>query len=64
MLLANEFQNATVLSVADDADLVRSHASSVISSELFNNVVCHSSIDSDTITSIYESPELFRFQVT
>eukprot|EP00935_MAST-01C_sp_MAST-1C-sp1_P000902 g902.t1 len=73
MALAERFPNATVISIEGKDDLVKSHLQALerhaaagggsSGGELRNNIVCHTSVDSDVITKLYESPEFMRFQI-
>jgi hypothetical protein len=62
--LAREYCNATVVSLERGARLVDQHVKMLSDLKIFNNAVCLKG-DTDSYISqrIYESPELFRFQL-
>ena len=63
--LAREFSNATVVSLESDIDKAAQHVKMVQDLNIDNNMVCNKVADSDSVIfkNIYESPELFRFQL-
>lgn len=62
--VAKEYENATVVSLERNERYVTQHASMVTDLKLQNNVVClKKDTDSYILQRIYESPELFRFQL-
>ena len=62
--LAESFPNATVFSIVKDANTAGHHISMLNELDITNNAVCLTG-DTDEIIykNIYESPELFRFQL-
>jgi hypothetical protein len=62
--IAREYSNATVISLERNEKFVSQHVDMVTDLQILNNIVCLKS-DSDSYISqrIYESPELFRFQL-
>ena len=62
--IASSFPNATVISIERSADKVKHHVAMVKSLYAYNNAVCKKTESDSTICrNIYESPELFRFQL-
>lgn len=62
--LAKSYPNATVISIERNPGKVRHHVSMVKSLFVDNNAVCQKTeADSVIYKNIYESPELFRFQL-
>lgn len=64
MRVAAAFPNATVLSLESDSGKATHHVEMVKAMKLWNNAVCiKTSSDASVYKNIYESPELFRFQL-
>jgi hypothetical protein len=63
--LAKEFPNATVVSLENNREKAAQHVKMVSDLKVYNNVVCNKVAESDSIIfkNIYESPELFRYQL-
>lgn len=63
--LAKEFPNATVVSLESSQKKAAQHVKMVSDLKVYNNVVCNKVAESDSVIfkNIYESPELFRFQL-
>jgi hypothetical protein len=64
MRLARVFPNATVISLERSAAKVKHHVAMAEQLRVTNNAVCQKAADDSVIhKNLYESPELFRFQL-
>ena len=63
--IAQHYMNASVVSLERDMKKVHKHVSMLEALQIENNVVCSKGSDSDStiFQRIYESPELFRYQL-
>lgn len=62
--IANEYKNASIVSLERNERFVEQHASMLADLNIQNNVIClKKDSDSYIFQRIYESPELFRFQI-
>eukprot|EP01034_Spumella_vulgaris_P022705 gene22705-28858_t len=62
--LAKSFPNATVISLERSATKVQHHVAMAEQLGVTNNAVCQKAVDDSLIhKNLYESPELFRFQL-
>jgi hypothetical protein len=62
--IAREYSNATVISLERNEEFVSQHVNMVTDLQILNNIVClKTDLDSYISQRIYESPELFRFQL-
>ena len=67
MRLAQQFPNATVLSIEPREKAVKRHLASLRSlwkdNKGRNNVVCQQTVDNNLLQKLYESPEFLRYQL-
>jgi hypothetical protein len=63
--IAQQYYNASVVSLERDEVKMKQHVRMLEALKIDNNVVCSKGMDSDSIIfqRIYESPELFRYQL-
>jgi hypothetical protein len=63
-MVAKEFPNSTIISIERDLNKINHHIQILEDNKILNNAVCAKSVeDSIVFKNIYESPELFRFQL-
>lgn len=63
-MIAKEFPNSTIISIERDLHKINHHIEILEDNKILNNAVCAKSVEDAIIyKNIYESPELFRFQL-